>query len=44
MVYENVPSTKSRLEQIKEETVKYLGLKRVMKCTIEIWLNETKSY
>ena len=51
MVYENAPAAKSRLEEIKEETAKDPGLKKVMKCIIEGWPNskdnipnETKSY
>ena len=39
MVYENAPATKSRLEEIKEETAKDPGLKKVMKCIIEGWPN-----
>ena len=49
--YENAPATKSRLEEIKEETAKEPGLKKVTECIIEGWLNskdnipnETKSY
>ena len=51
MVHENGPATKSRLEEIKEETAKDPGLKKVRKCIIEGWLNskgnipnEAKSY
>ena len=51
MVYENAPATKSRLEEIKEETAKEPGLKKVTECIIEGWLNskdnipnETKSH
>ena len=50
-MYENAPATKSRLEEIKEETAKDPGLKKVTKCIIEGWLNskdnmpdEAKSY
>ena len=32
IVYENAPSTKYRLEEIKEETAKGPGLKKVTKC------------
>ena len=39
MVYENAPATKSRLEEIKEETAKDPGLKKVTKCIIEGWSN-----
>ena len=35
MVYENAPATKSKLEEIKEETAKDPGLKKVTKCIIE---------
>ena len=51
MVYENAPATKSRLEEIKEETAKDPGLKKVTKCVMEGWPNskdnipnEAKSY
>ena len=51
MVYENAPATKSRLEEIKEETAKEPGLKKVAECIIEGWPNskdnipnEAKSY
>ena len=51
IAYENAPATKSRLEEIKEETAKEPGLKKVTECIIEGWLNskdnipnETKSY
>ena len=51
MVYENAPATQSRLEEIKEETAKDPGLKKVRKCMIEGWPkskanipNEAKSY
>ena len=51
MVYENAPATKYRLEEIKEETAKDPGLKKVTKCIIERWPNskdnrpnEAKSY
>ena len=51
MVYENALATKSRLEEIKEETAKDLGLKKITKCIIEGWPkskdntpNEAKSY
>ena len=51
MVYENAPATKSRSEEIKEETAKDAGLKKVTKPIIEGWpnskdniLNEAKSY
>ena len=37
MVHENGPATKSRLEEIKEETAKDPGLKKVRKCIIEGW-------
>ena len=51
MVYENAPATKSRPEEIKEETAKDARLKKVTKPIIEGWpkskdniLNEAKSY
>ena len=51
MVYENALATKSRLEEIKGETAKDPGLKKVAKCIIEVWPkskdnipNEAKSY
>ena len=34
IVHENATATKSRLEEIKEKTAKYPGLKKVMKCRI----------
>ena len=50
-MYENAPATKSRSEEIKEETEKDPGLKKVTKCIIEGWSNskynipsEAKSY
>ena len=50
-LYENAPATKSRLEEVKGETAKDLGLKKVTKCIIEGWPNskdnipnEVKSY
>ena len=39
MVYENAPEMKSRFEEIKEETAKDPGLKKVTKCIIEGWPN-----
>ena len=33
-LHENTTATKSRLEEIKEKTAKYPGLKKVMKCRI----------
>ena len=51
MMYENAPSTQFRLEEIKEETAKDPGLKKIRKCMIEGWPknkdnipNEAKSY
>ena len=51
MVYENARATKIKLEEIKEETAKDPGLKKVTKCIIERWPNskdnipyEAKSY
>ena len=51
MVYENALARKSRSEEIKEETVKDPGLKKVTKCIIKGWPNskdnrpnEAKSY
>ena len=37
IVYENAPPMKYRLEEIKEETAKGPGLKKVTKCIIEGW-------
>ena len=39
MMYENAPATKSRLKEIKEDTAKDPGLKKVTKCIIEGWPN-----
>ena len=36
MVYENARATKIKLEEIKEETAKDPGLKKVTKCIIEL--------
>ena len=41
MVYENAPTTKTKLEEIKEETTKDPGLKKVTKCIIERWPKTT---
>ena len=50
-MYENPPATKSRLEEIKEQTAKDAALKKITKCIIEGWpnskdniVNEAKSY
>ena len=51
IVYENPPATKSRLEEIKEQTAKDAALKKITKYIIEGWpnskeniVNEAKSY